>query len=72
MQNTVYSWAGDRLSARQQTEARSIHTTQTESLDDTLQDLLQAIPSHTVEEAPDAFHFLTSLGAPLGEKQACP
>ncbi len=72
MNTTVYTWAGERLSARQQSEARGNHTTQIEAWDDPLQDLLQAVPSHANEEAPDAFDFLTSLGAPPGEKKACP
>lgn len=71
MNTTVYTWAGERLSARQQSEARGSHTTQIETWDDPLQDLLQVVPSHGIEEAPDAFDFLTSLGAPPGEKEAC-
>lgn len=69
MNTTVYTWAGERLSARQQNEARGSHTTRIETGDDPLQDLLQAVPSRAVEEAPDAFDFLTSLGAPPGEKE---
>ncbi len=71
MNTTVYTWAGDRLSARQQSEARGSHTTQIETWNDPLQDLSQAAPSHAIAEAPDAFDFLTSLGAPPGEKEAC-
>ncbi len=70
MNTTVYTWAGERLSARQQSEARGIHTTKIETWDDPLQDLFQPVPSQTIQEAPDAFDFLTSLGAPPGEKEA--
>ena len=71
MNTTVHTRAGERLSARQQSEARGSHTNKIETWDDPLQDLLQTVPSHAIEEAPDAFDFLTSLGAPLGEKDAC-
>ena len=71
MNTTLYIWAGGRLSARQQSEARGSHTTQIETWDDPLQDQIQPVLSHATQEAPDAFDFLTSLGAPPGEKEAC-
>ncbi len=71
MNTTVFTWAGERLSARQQSEARGSHITQIETWDDPLQDLFQPVLLHAIQEAPDAFDFLTSLGAPPGEKEAC-